>query len=207
MTDLELAPSLASRLCREAQRRLISRVAEIDEETVRSASRLPSWSVAHVLTHLARNADAHARRLSGALQGKAVPKYTGGQAQRRAEIEAGYRRPAADILNDLAASQIRLESLFSKCEAASWPNFEFRGGDIYGVGACPAHRLREVEMHHVDLGLGYTPAEWPDEYVQWDLQVALTTVPERLDPSKMPGFLAWLAGRGPLDPQTTLRPW
>lgn len=42
------------------------------------------------------------------------------------------------------------------------------------------HRLREVEMHHVDLGLGYTLLDWPQEYLAWDLPVLLASVPDRL---------------------------
>lgn len=62
-------------------------------------------------------------------------------------------------------------------------------------------------MHHVDLGLGYTPAEWPTEYVEWDLPALLATVPDRLvSVAAQRAFMAWLAGRGPLDPSTALIP-
>jgi hypothetical protein len=47
-----------------------------------------------VITHLARNADAHGRRLAGALQGEDVAKYPGGAAQREREIAEGAGRPA-----------------------------------------------------------------------------------------------------------------
>jgi len=73
---------------------------------------------------------------------------------------------------------------------------------------CPAHRLREVEMHHVDLGVGYTPRDWPEDYVAWDLEVLLATLPERLcSAADRRGFMAWLAGRGPADPTWSLTPW
>ena len=32
------------------------------------------------------------------------------------------------------------------------------------AAAVPWARLREVEVHHVDLGAGYTPADWPDAF-------------------------------------------
>ena len=178
----------------------MTRVLRLDDASMRSPSLLPGWSVAHVLTHLARNADAHARRLSGALRGEEVPKYEGGERQRTAEIDAGSGRSAVEILRDLAESQARLEALFEKCESVSRPNPHFRGGDAYGVAACPAHRLREVEMHHVDLDLGYGPADWPDEYVEWDLAVLLATVPGRMDSQTSRGFMAWLARPRPTGP-------
>lgn len=195
-------------MCSEAQARLMRRLAELKDRDVRSPSLLPGWTVGHVLTHLARNADAHARRLSGALRGEDVPKYTSGQSQRVSEIEEGACRSASEIIADLAASQSHLEDIFARCAAAGWPNGHFLGGGHYGAAGCPAHRLREVEMHHVDLGLGYTALDWPDEYVAWDLPVLLATAPERLGSSNdRRRFMAWLAGRGPLDTETPLAPW
>jgi maleylpyruvate isomerase len=63
-------------------------------------------------------------------------------------------------------------------------------------------------MHHVDLGLGYTPLDWPEEYVAWDLPVLLATVPGRLRSiGDRQQFMAWLAGRGPLQASSTLTAW
>lgn len=82
------------------------------------------------------------------------------------------------------------------------------GGGHYGVSGCPAHRLRELEMHHVDLGLGYGPLHWPEEYAAWDLPILLSTVFERLSAAgDRRKFMVWLAGRGALDAATTLSRW
>lgn len=206
--NLENDPNLASQLCREAQERLLLRVAGLDDGAMRAPSRLPGWSVGHVLTHLARNADAHSRRLAGALRGEDVPKYRDGQEQRSQEIEKGAGRAAAEIIADLHASQAAFEELLDQCGEASWPNGHFLGGGDYGAAGCPAHRLREVEMHHVDIGLGYSPLDWPEEYVAWDLPVLLASAAGRLDsPRARREFMAWLAGRGPLDPATSLARW
>ena len=63
-------------------------------------------------------------------------------------------------------------------------------------------------MHHVDLGLGYSSADWPEEYVDWDLPVLLATVPQRLPLLQdRQAVLAWLAGRAPLEPAPALTPW
>lgn len=186
----------------------MQRVARLTDTDARQSSLLPGWTVGHVLTHLARNADAHSRRLTGALNGEDLPKYQSGQEQRRREIAEGAGRSAGEILADLGASMSSLEAVFATCAAAGWPNGHFLGGGDYGVAGCPAHRLREVEMHHVDLGLGYTSLDWPDEYVAWDLPVLLASVPERLGtPGKQRSLMAWLAGRAPLDAGTTLAPW
>ena len=204
--NLDEDPQRAAQLCFEAQARLMHRVSGLAD--VQAASGLPGWTVGHVLTHLARNADAHARRMSGALEGQDVPRYPGGAEQRVREIEEGAGRPAAETVADLRASMRRLEEVFTLSAEAGWPNGHLMGDDSYGVAACPAHRLREVEMHHVDLGLGYTPAHWPEEYVAWDLPVLLATVPQRLgSPDGQRRFMAWLAGRGPLAPETKLADW
>ena len=206
--NLENDPERAARLCREAQARLMSSVANLADPEVRAPSRLPGWSLGHVLTHLARNADAHARRLEGALDGRDAPKYASGEGQRRDEIEDGAGRTSDEIVAELRASTSHLENVFDRSSAAGWPNGHFLGGGHYGVSGCPAHRLREVEMHHVDLGLGYTPLDWPQEYVDWDLPMILATSPDRLGgPAEQRRFMAWLAGRGPLDPSTNLEPW
>lgn len=206
--NLENDPEHASQLCREAQLRLARRVAQLSDNDIASPSLLPGWSVGHVLTHLARNADGHARRLSGALAGQDIPKYVGGGDQRRQEIDEGATRPAAEIIEDLMASMVHLEEVFDRCTAAAWPNGQLLGGGNYGASECPAHRLREVEMHHVDLGMGYTSSEWPEDYVAWDLSELLATVPERLGSlADRRSFMAWLAGRGPLDAATSLSPW
>lgn len=208
MPDLELLPDLAAALCTAAQSRLLDTVADLSDPVARQPSRLPAWSVGHLVTHLARNADAHRRRLEGALEGRDVPKYAGGAGQRAAEIEAGSGRPAAELIADLRESQVGLEEAFGRCAAAGWPAPDHDHRSPYPASAGPAHRLREVEMHHVDLGLGYLPAHWPPAYVEWELENLLPTVPGRLSsPRDAAALTAWLAGRAPLPPAVPLAPW
>ena len=58
----------------------------------------------------------------------------------------------------------------------------------------PFRRLREVEVHHVDLGLGYSPAEWPAAYVDRELARSPPRLQARADGAPL---AAWLLGRGP----------
>ena len=128
-TDLDADPALAIELCRASHARLVATVERIAHEQVRSPSRLPGWTIAHVLTHLARNADGHVRRLEGAFRGEDVPRYPGGSAQRNGDIEEGARRSAVDILADLNTAQRRLELVWDRSVAAGWPHAELRGDD------------------------------------------------------------------------------
>jgi maleylpyruvate isomerase len=206
--DLDADPGRAIGLCQAAHARLMATVADLTDEQVWSPSRLPGWTIGHVLTHLARNADGHARRLDGALRGADVPRYPGGSAQRNSEIDAGAPRPAAEIIADLVTSQDQLELVWERSAAADWPHRELQGHDHWPTTASPARRLRELEMHHVDLGLGYELSDWPQDYVAWELPRLLATVPSRLRLSTdARALMAWLSGRGPVPASIQLDPW
>lgn len=207
MTDLERDPARAVELCLAAEDRLANTAATLGDSDVRAPSLLPGWPRGHVLTHLARNADGQARRVEGALRGEGLGKYAGGAEQRRDDIEAGAGRSAREIVADLLTSQAGLRALFEEAGADGWPHGHLTGGESYPVTACPARRLREVEMHHIDLGLSYTAADWPEHYVTWDTASLLPTVPARLPAEDRRAFLAWLSGRGPIDPAWHLEPW
>ena len=180
----------------------------ITDEQAASPSRLPEWTIGHVLTHVARNADGHVRRLEGALRGENVPRYAGGSAQRIDEIDEGAPRPAADIVADLDDSQRRLELVWDRSVAAGWPHAELLGDDHWPTTASPVRRLREIEMHHVDLGLSYEPSDWPEDYVAWELPMLLATVRSRVQrPEDRQALVAWLSGRRPIPSQVQLDPW
>lgn len=83
--------------CRAAHERLLATVSDVDDEIARRPSRLPGWSVGHVLTHLARNAEGMVGRLDGALRGEEVALYPGGRDQRNADIASGAGRAAAAL--------------------------------------------------------------------------------------------------------------
>jgi maleylpyruvate isomerase len=208
MPGLDEDPSAAVELCHAAHGRLLTTVATVTEVQVLLPSRLPGWTIGHVVAHLARNADGHTRRLEAALRGEDVPRYPGGNAQRNAEISQGAVRPATELLAELRVSQERLEVAWDESAAANWPHPEFRGNDLWPATASPVRRLREVEMHHVDLGLGYKPSDWPSEYVAWELPMLLATVPERAQrPDDSIDLVVWLAGRGPVPGNIELAPW
>lgn len=207
-SDLEADPTRAGELCRGAHARLAATAAMVTDLQARSPSRLPGWTIAHVMTHLARNADGHVRRLEGALLGEDVARYPGGPTQRDDDIDQGAGRPTAEIVADLLSSQLRLERTWDRCHEAEWPHAELRGDDSWPVSASPVRRLREVEVHHVDLGLGYESSDWPEEYVRWELPMVLATVPARvqhLDDAR--ALVAWLTGRSPVPSEIQLDAW
>jgi maleylpyruvate isomerase len=92
--------------------------------------------------------------------------------------------------------------------AAGWPHAEFQGDDKWRTTSSPVRRLREIEVHHVDVGLGYEPADWPEDYARWELTALLATVVSRVHRTDdVRAFVAWLAGRRPVPSTIELGPW
>jgi maleylpyruvate isomerase len=205
---MEIELPVAIGMSKAAHQRLLTTVVTIDDATVGQPSRLPGWTIGHVLTHIARNADGHTRRLEGALKGYEVPRYPGGPAERERDIQAGAARTARQLYDDIDESAKRLEAIWERSVTAGWPNAQLLATDHYPTTGSPVRRLREVEVHHVDLGLRYEVTDWPDEYVEWELPVALERLPKRLTHDKdAHRLLGWLTGRSPNLEGVDLPPW
>ena len=148
-----------------ATTRYLAAIEELKDDDVRAPSALPGWTRGHVITHLSRNADAFTRVLHAAQAGTVVPMYDS-QEQRDAEIEAGAGRSAAELVEDAAASWGRLLQAENEIHDSHLDVMFTRrpGGDPLPVRHVGFMRRTEVEVHHADLLLGYTPAEWPEDF-------------------------------------------
>jgi maleylpyruvate isomerase len=192
---------------RAAHRRLIEDIANLTDEQARSASLLPDWTIGHVLAHIARNGDSFTRMMSAALEGEVVSQYDGGQERRSADIEAGAVRPASELVADVTDSATRLEAVWDSMTPQAWAGHGVNAaGATWSCEAMPFHRWREVIVHHVDAGLGFTAGYWPSDYVERELAISLRLLPERLDAGGQRAMLAWLLGRGE-QPSLSLAPW
>ncbi|WP_328467281.1 maleylpyruvate isomerase family mycothiol-dependent enzyme [Actinoplanes sp. NBC_00393] len=200
----------------EAATEALLRTAEgLDDAAVGEPSLLPGWTVGHVLTHVARNADAYTNMLTWARTGVETPAYAGPDA-RRAGIEAGAGRPLSEQIADIREAHERFADAAAAMPASAWA-FHLPPPVGQSAAGVPWGRLREVEVHHVDLGRGYTPADWTDAFAlrllreivtgAHDDAPAMTLRPFGLDhpltigddgpvvggPTK--SIAAWLAGR------------
>ncbi|WP_328606273.1 maleylpyruvate isomerase family mycothiol-dependent enzyme [Amycolatopsis sp. NBC_00345] len=130
-------------------------IGALDEAAVRAPSALPGWSRAHLLTHLARNADGIVNLLTWADTGVEHPMYGPGTA-RDDDIEAGADRGAAEILADVVASGERLVDVASALPDRAWtaPVRARLGQRITGANALTL-RLAETTVHLVDLDRGH----------------------------------------------------
>jgi maleylpyruvate isomerase len=188
--------------CRASHTKLEQHLAGLTDDVARQPSLLPDWSVGHVLSHLARNADSVVRRLQGAIRGEIVDQYVGGREGRANEIEGGAARSAAELLEDVRASNAAVDALLASAPDDIWD----RPTRPVGGDEQPAHRVvfsrwREVEVHMVDLGLGYAPDRWPAGLVAEWLPPMLTGLAHRTDDNAL---LAWTLGRAPAP---DLAPW
>ncbi|XVV14713.1 maleylpyruvate isomerase family mycothiol-dependent enzyme [Actinoplanes sp. CA-131856] len=144
-----------------ATEELIHTVADLDPTVVGQASLLPGWTVGHVLTHVARNADAYVNLLTWARTGVETPAYPSPEA-REAGIQEGAGRPLREQLEDIRAAHDRFADAGAAMPAEAWAFFLPPTGQ--SAAAVPWARLREVTVHHTDLGLSYTPADWSDAF-------------------------------------------
>lgn len=188
--------------------RLFQTLDVLTDDVARQPSRLPDWTVGHVLTHIARNADSFVGIAQGAMAGEVWLQYPGGREQRAADIEAGAGRPAVDLIDDVHESAQRLEAAWKAMTPTAWAG---NGANVDGrqwpCVLLPFHRRREVEVHHVDLGLGYEPTDWPEDYVAAELPGMLELLPDRLpDAGDRANLVAWLLGRAD-QPTLAVAPW
>lgn len=186
--------------CLAAQEALEADLVGLDDAGARRPSRLPGWSVGHVLTHLARNADSVVWRLEGAARGELRDQYPGGVEQRREEIEAGADRPANELVADVRASSAAVARVMAELPEEAWgaPSRTSRGV-VEPSRDAVFSRWREVAVHHGDLGLGAVTL--PPALVDAWLARELPQLGKRCDPAEL---LAWVIGRGEAP---ELAPW
>ncbi|MEU1245092.1 maleylpyruvate isomerase family mycothiol-dependent enzyme [Micromonospora parva] len=146
-----------------ATSRLLRTAASFDAADLAAASLLPGWTRGHVLAHVARNADGFVNLLTSARTGEAVPMYASLEA-RTADIEAGSGRPPAAHLDDLR----RTADLFAEAVAAM-PAEAWAATVQARKGPWPAAllvwgRLREIEVHHLDLAADYRATDWSEAF-------------------------------------------
>jgi maleylpyruvate isomerase len=173
-------------------------------------SLLPGWSRGHLLTHVARNADSFVRVLEAARRGEVTTQYEGGVEGRNADIEAGSGRDWESLVADVRSSAWRLDEVFAAQDR--WDlAMTNSAGEAVPHSDLPGRRLREVVVHHADLGDGgYTPADWPADYVREELRrmemvynarqpMGITGLPDAALRATPLERLCWLLGRGEID--------
>jgi maleylpyruvate isomerase len=184
---------------RDAQQRVEVLVGSLDDHDLRDSSLLPGWSRGHVISHLARHAEANTRVLHAARHGEVISAYPGGQLERAQAIEAGALRPPEDARAELKRTGRSFALACTTFPVSRWSQ---------GIeGNAPAtkvllSRWRELEVHGVDLDLGLVASDWSADFVDTFLPIELARLSARAPGVGMPAdfdqseALAWLLGRG-----------
>jgi uncharacterized protein (TIGR03083 family) len=104
---------------REGTARLLAVVDKLGDEDLGGPSTLPGWSRAHVVGHLARNAEALVRLATWAQTGVETPMYAE-REQRAVEIERSAALPADTLRAQLADTAAALDTALTRLTAARW---------------------------------------------------------------------------------------
>ena len=209
--------------------RLLETIHTLSDLDVRKPSLCPDWSRAHVLTHIARNADG-LRNVLRAAANDGDGAFYESQAARDADIEAGAGRSAAELEADVETSADHLleaiaetppEALAVKVPRLRVVDDPARQQMISGR-ATIGLRLREVILHHCDLDAGYSLADAPPDWVTGEIAYSARRFrdgppllvdagsagswhygPESGEIVTVSGspvaLLGWISGRGPRD--------
>ncbi|MEO3774213.1 maleylpyruvate isomerase family mycothiol-dependent enzyme [Micromonospora sp. B9E7] len=146
-----------------ATSRLLRTAASFDAADLAAASLLPGWTRGHVLAHLARNADGFVNLLTSARTGQDMPMYASLEV-RAADIETGSARPPAEHLDDLRRSADLFAEAVAAMPAEAWAaTVQARKGP-WPAALLVWGRLREIEVHHLDLAADYRAGDWSDTF-------------------------------------------
>ncbi len=149
-----------------ASQALVRTVDGLDDDAYGGPSLLPGWSRAHVVAHLALNAEALAGALRGVLEGVPVPMYAAAGG-RDADIDELATARAGALRDRLLGSTtllagvlrgLRADVLGTAIERTPGSGRAIVAGDVMLM------RWIEVEVHHVDLDAGRSPDDWPAEF-------------------------------------------
>lgn len=150
---------------RRGEEFVLAQVAALDDGALAEPCSLAGWSRLHLVSHLARNADALINLLVWAQSGVETPMYASVE-QRASDIDTGATRPAAVVRADAVAASRRLLAVAEMLPEAAWsaPVRTARGRPIE-ADEVPWMRVRESWVHGVDLGAGAGFADIPKAVV------------------------------------------
>jgi maleylpyruvate isomerase len=163
MSTRTLADSLrwietGTRLCEQA-------VDGLADQQYAETSGLPGWTRAHLVAHLAANAEALRNLARWAATGKETPMYSSPE-QRNADIETGATRPPAVLRSWFHEEAGALAADLGRLTDEQWRARvrTAQGRDVPAL-EIPWLRAREVMVHAVDLDTGVTFDDLPEDFL------------------------------------------
>jgi maleylpyruvate isomerase len=174
MVAMATEREVVSDLLADASMRVVRTVDGLRDEEWSAPSLLPAWTRAHVVAHLALNAEGIARALRGVVadesDGDALEPHTmyDSDEKRDSDIDELARAEPSEIRARLLAGSTLLHEAIEAIPGDRWDTRVERtpGGRPIRAAAFPGMRLRELEVHHVDLDAGYTPSQWSTAFAE-----------------------------------------
>ena len=163
-----MRPEALLAICRESHRRFLDSVMQLDDDALRRPSRLPGWSRGHVVAHVVNKASAHVVLFGGPARGEVRHLYPPGHDQ-DAAAAAGSGRSRDEFAAALREAFVRLEDAWDRLPEPHWAAMATMTAGERTLAEVVSHHLRNVEVHHVDLGAGYQAADWPALFVETEL--------------------------------------
>ncbi|HVB05880.1 MAG TPA: maleylpyruvate isomerase family mycothiol-dependent enzyme [Acidimicrobiales bacterium] len=158
MTEHDLLAVLG--WCREGERELLERA--LQPVDLGEPSALPGWSRAHLVAHLARNADALVNLVNWAATGVVTPMYPSTEA-RGAQIEADVPQSPGWLRERLSSSSANLLERLADLPPDGWQaEVGTAQGRTVPASEIPWMRTRESFIHLVDLRLDFDFGDIPD---------------------------------------------
>jgi maleylpyruvate isomerase len=146
---------------------------------LREASALDGWSRQHVVTHLARNADALGNLCDWARTGIETPMYPNPESRNR-DIDRGSQLPERAAIDDLLRSVLAYGAKLDLLTEQAWSaKVTTAQGRVVSATTIPWLRVRELWIHAVDLQLGYSFSDVPTELAEALLDDAIATINAR----------------------------
>jgi maleylpyruvate isomerase len=148
----------------------------LPDDALRAPSALPGWTRAHVVAHVARNAEALTRLATWARTGIETPMYPS-REHRAAEIESSAQAPADVLRSELATTAEALDGALAALDETTW-QAQVRSalGRPIPAAEIPWMRVREVWLHAVDLDAGVSVTDIAPDVVDTLLDDATGTL-------------------------------
>ena len=203
----ELDPQAQFELLQEATQRLVRTVDGLDDQQLAEPSGLPDWTRAHVVAHLALNAEGLAGVLEGRIEGEPTTMYRSDEA-RDGDIEELAAARRTELRDRFMAGTTRVSDAVDRLPDELWTETFERtpGGRVIRYAAIPGMRLREVEIHHVDLAAGFEPSGWSDAFAAHLIGAMVKRNPSEASFRVLATDLAttWVIGEDPGESGTTV---
>jgi maleylpyruvate isomerase len=149
---------------REGTKLVSESLSALDDLTADTA--LPGWTRAHLVAHLAANAEAISNLVRWAATGERTPMYSSPD-QRAADIERGSRRSRDDLVDWFESSAAALDRAMDDLNEDHWRSrvVTAQGRDV-PASETPWMRSRELMVHAVDLDAGVTFDDLPADFLE-----------------------------------------